>query len=218
VASSRIYVRIPHASDVVGGIAVGLVIGTVAKKAWPLDGPARHAAPAPPHRECPLTGPVAAAMPLEFAVTYDYRCPFAWRAHDHVLAALRAGADWDVRFVTFSLGQVHVEHGEPDIWDRPDDDTGLLALQASVAVRDHHPDQFLAVHDALFRVRTSRPASSRRDVVRVLPRPGSMPAVFTRIATGAPLETIRRSTRLRRPSSTCGGPHLHRGTEAAFVA
>jgi undecaprenyl-diphosphatase len=37
VASSRIYVRIHHASDVVGGLAVGLVIGTVAKKTWPLD-------------------------------------------------------------------------------------------------------------------------------------------------------------------------------------
>ena len=37
VASSRVYVRIHHASDVVGGLAVGLVIGTVAKKAWPLD-------------------------------------------------------------------------------------------------------------------------------------------------------------------------------------
>lgn len=37
VAASRIHVRIHHASDVVGGLAVGLVIGTVAKKAWPLD-------------------------------------------------------------------------------------------------------------------------------------------------------------------------------------
>lgn len=37
VASSRVYVRIHHASDVVGGLAVGLVIGTIAKKAWPLD-------------------------------------------------------------------------------------------------------------------------------------------------------------------------------------
>ncbi len=37
VASSRVYVRIHHASDVVGGLAVGIVIGTVAKRAWPLD-------------------------------------------------------------------------------------------------------------------------------------------------------------------------------------
>ncbi len=37
VASSRVYVRIHHASDIVGGLAVGLVIGTVAKRAWPLD-------------------------------------------------------------------------------------------------------------------------------------------------------------------------------------
>ncbi len=37
VGASRVYVRIHHASDVVGGVAVGLVIGTIAKKAWPLD-------------------------------------------------------------------------------------------------------------------------------------------------------------------------------------
>jgi undecaprenyl-diphosphatase len=37
VASSRVYVRIHHASDVVGGLALGAVLGTLAKRAWPLD-------------------------------------------------------------------------------------------------------------------------------------------------------------------------------------
>lgn len=46
-----------------------------------------------------------------FAVTWDYRCPFARNAHEHVLAGLAGGADWNVRFVPFSLGQVHVEPG-----------------------------------------------------------------------------------------------------------
>ena len=39
VAASRVHVRIHHASDVVGGVAVGLVIGTVLKKVWPLYRP-----------------------------------------------------------------------------------------------------------------------------------------------------------------------------------
>ncbi|MGZ4693073.1 MAG: phosphatase PAP2 family protein [Acidimicrobiales bacterium] len=34
VASSRVYVRIHHASDVVGGVATGLVIGTAARVFW----------------------------------------------------------------------------------------------------------------------------------------------------------------------------------------
>ncbi len=34
VATSRIHVRIHHASDVVGGVATGLVIGTVARSIW----------------------------------------------------------------------------------------------------------------------------------------------------------------------------------------
>lgn len=35
VASSRVYVRIHHASDVVGGLAVGLTLGRIAKRVWP---------------------------------------------------------------------------------------------------------------------------------------------------------------------------------------
>lgn len=90
---------------------------------------------------------------VTFSVTWDYRCPFARNAHEQVVAGLEAGADWEVRFVPLSLGQLHVTEGEPDIWGRPDDDTGLLALQVGVAVRDEHPDRFLGVHRSLFALR-----------------------------------------------------------------
>lgn|GEM_PF-1213095 len=39
VASSRVYVKIHHASDVAGGLVVGLALGQVAKRVWPS---ARH--------------------------------------------------------------------------------------------------------------------------------------------------------------------------------
>src|ERR1700754_4027349 len=68
-------------------------------------------------------------MSSVFAVTWDYRCPFARNAHEHILTGLAAGADWDVRYLAFSLGQVHVEEGEPDIWDRWEEGSGVLALQ-----------------------------------------------------------------------------------------
>ena len=80
-------------------------------------------------------------MTRRFGLTYDYRCPYARIAHDHVIAGLRAGADWDVTFLPFSLGQAHVAEGEPPVWERPESDSGLLALQASIAVRDTQPDR-----------------------------------------------------------------------------
>lgn len=36
VGASRVHVRIHHASDVVGGAVVGLVLGAVARKVWPI--------------------------------------------------------------------------------------------------------------------------------------------------------------------------------------
>jgi undecaprenyl-diphosphatase len=38
VASSRTYVKIHHASDVVAGVATGMVIGRIARKVWPRGG------------------------------------------------------------------------------------------------------------------------------------------------------------------------------------
>ncbi|MFZ6004824.1 MAG: DsbA family protein [Actinomycetota bacterium] len=106
------------------------------------------------------------ATPSTFAVTWDYRCPFARNAHEHVLTALRGGAPWEVTFVPFSLGQVHVVEGEPDIWGRWREDSGLLALQAGTVVRDKFPEQFFDVHDALFALRHDH-AGHLRDVEAV---------------------------------------------------
>lgn len=47
-------------------------------------------------------------MTTSFAVTWDYRCPFARNAVEHVLLGLEAGAPWEVRFAPFSLNQAHV--------------------------------------------------------------------------------------------------------------
>ncbi|CAN5692989.1 hypothetical protein BH24ACT3_BH24ACT3_07930 [soil metagenome] len=88
-----------------------------------------------------------------FGITWDYRCPFARNAHEHVLDGLADGAPWHVRFVPFSLSQSHVTAGQPDVWDEPGSDSGLLALQVGVVVRDQHPEQFPAVHRALFAAR-----------------------------------------------------------------
>ncbi|MHB8594833.1 MAG: DsbA family protein [Acidimicrobiales bacterium] len=88
-----------------------------------------------------------------FAVTYDYRCPFARNAHEHVVAALDAGAGWDVEFVPFSLSQVHIEEGSVAVWDDPEKAPHLLAMEASIAARLLFPDQFLQVHLAMFAAR-----------------------------------------------------------------
>jgi undecaprenyl-diphosphatase len=45
VASSRIHTRSHHASDVIAGAALGLVLGRVARKAWPLPSPGTEEPP-----------------------------------------------------------------------------------------------------------------------------------------------------------------------------
>ncbi|MBK9179048.1 MAG: DsbA family protein [Acidimicrobiales bacterium] len=160
-------------------------------------------------------------MSLRFAVTWDYRCPFARNAHEHVLAALADGAEWEVRFVPFSLGQVHVAEGEPAVWERPETDTGLLALQAGVVVRDQHPGRFPAVHAALFAARHDQGRHLRdQAVVRdVLEASGvDADAVLAEVATGAPLETIRKEhEEVVASHDVWGVPTFLSGDRAAFV-
>src|SRR5438045_507916 len=104
-------------------------------------------------------------MTLSFGVTFDYRCPFARNAHEHLVAALRSGADWDVQFLPFSLSQNKVEEGEVSVWDDPEKDSGLLALQLGVALRDTQPDHFLDAHEALFAIRHDNGQSQRDEAV-----------------------------------------------------
>ena len=106
------------------------------------------------------------SAPPSFAVNFDYRCPFARNAHEHVMAGLRAGAEWEVAFLPFSLTQVHVGEGDTAVWDDPAHAGDLIALEAGIAVRDWFPSDFLAVHQALFTARHDAGLDLRdRDVV-----------------------------------------------------
>ncbi len=131
-----------------------------------------------------------------FAVTWDYRCPFARNAHEHIVAGLADGADWDVTFLPYSLGQVHVPEGGTPVWDDPDKAKDLLALAAGVVVRDQYPEQFGAVHIALFSARHDEGLDLRvSDVIAgVLDRAG-VPAekVLAEVEAGDPIDEIRRA-------------------------
>lgn len=156
-----------------------------------------------------------------FALTWDYRCPYARIAHDHVVTGLRAGANWDVTFLPFSLGQSHVEHGQPDVWDEPHRDTGLLALQVGVAVRDAFPDEFLDVHDGLFSLRHRRGGSlqSREQLATVLHEAGvEADPVFHRVDAGEALAVIKREhTQYAKSHHVWGVPTFVVGDAAVFV-
>jgi hypothetical protein len=156
-----------------------------------------------------------------FSVTWDYRCPFARNAHEHLVAALRAGAPWDVHFLPFSLGQVHIEEGEPDIWGRWRDDTGLLALQAGVVVRDKYPERFLDVHEALFALRHDHGGQLRdADAVRAVLVEQGVDAdfVLAEIEADQVIDTVQREhTAAVTDHEVWGVPTFIVGDQSAFV-
>jgi hypothetical protein len=164
-------------------------------------------------------------MTRAFALTWDYRCPFARIVHDHVVTGLQGGADWDVRFLPFSLGQAHVGEDEIDVWDRPEGspgaDSGLLALQLAVAIRDTQPDAFLAAHLALFDHRHAHAGSLRdRDLLsKVVVDAGvDAEAAWVEVATGRPLATVRdEHTAFVASHEVWGVPTFIVGDAAVFV-
>ena len=156
-----------------------------------------------------------------FAVSWDYRCPFARNAHEHVVEGLRGGADWDVHFVPFSLNQVHVNEGDPDVWDDPTKAPALLAMQAGIVVRDRFPARFLDTHLALFAARHDLGLDVREETVirHVLTEAGvDADAVFNEIADGWPLETFRKEhEHAASEHSVWGVPTFIAGGQAVFI-
>lgn len=135
-------------------------------------------------------------MTRRFAITFDYLCPFARNANEHVIAGLRDGADWDVTFRPHSLAQGHVADGDPPLWDRdePSLASGILALQVGLGVRDTWPEHFLDVHLGLFAARhdDGRDTKDPAVVWTVLEEAGLDPhEVFGLIAGRGPLGVLR---------------------------
>jgi protein-disulfide isomerase len=150
-----------------------------------------------------------------FAVTFDYRCPFARIAHEHVLDGLEGGADWDVHFQPFSLSAA-----KDPTWDRGQD-TGLLALELAIAVRDTQPERFLAAHRALFSFRHDH-GGNLRDVEAlrsVLDGAGvDTTAALVELETGVPLKTVRAEHEAGASEHDVWGvPTFIAGGQAAFV-
>jgi 2-hydroxychromene-2-carboxylate isomerase len=157
------------------------------------------------------------------AVTFDYRCPFAYNGNAAVVAAIRAGSDVEFRFLPFSLDQAHVEEGEPPEWERAPADrgSGMLALQYGIATRDAFPEHFFDVHLALFAARHDEglkiaDEAVLRDAVR---RAGLDPdAVAEEVQSGRPLKTLAAEhTELVERWAVFGVPTYIEGEEAVFV-
>lgn len=156
-----------------------------------------------------------------FALTWDYRCPYARIAHDHVVTGLRAGADWDVTFLPFCLGQSHVEEGQTDIWDRPGDDTGIFALQFAMSVNEQQPEKFLDLHAALYEYRHGSHGDLRNqeNIADIAASVGvEVARVEADIASGRPLAVVKAlHTGYASSHQVWGVPTFVVGNSAVFV-
>jgi hypothetical protein len=131
-----------------------------------------------------------------FSVTWDYRCPFARNIHEHLVAGLAEGADWDVTFLPFSLSQGHVPEGGTPVWDDPKKFEDLIALAAGVVVRDQYPEQFGEVHVALFAARHDEGLDIRDPaVIATILDAHGVPGdkVLAEIESGGPIDEIRKA-------------------------
>jgi protein-disulfide isomerase-like protein with CxxC motif len=134
-------------------------------------------------------------MTRTFAVTWDYRCPFARNAHEHIVEALEAGADWDVTFVPFSLNQMHVAEGDPPVWEDPTKADTLRPAEVAIVVRDRFPEAFLRFHVAMFKARHDEGRDIQDDDLlrAVLQQTGvDADAVMAEVDDGWPREQYRK--------------------------
>ena len=163
-------------------------------------------------------------MARQFAVTWDYRCPFARNAHEALVNGLKEGRDWDVRFWPFSLDQVHVEEGGTPVWERGLEESGVGGVRSllwGIAVRDAFPDHFLDFHVAAFRARHDEGQKIAEEPVlrAVAGSVGLDPdAVAEEVASGRPLKALEAEhTESVDRYAVFGVPTVVEGDEAVFV-
>jgi 2-hydroxychromene-2-carboxylate isomerase len=163
------------------------------------------------------------AVPRSIAVTFDYRCPFAYNGNLAAIKLLRQGTDIEFRFVPFSLDQAHVPEGEPPVWERERDEwgTGMISLLYGIACRDTFPEQFFDAHLALFAARHEHGKQLQdEDVVReAVASAGLDPAAVAEEAfSGRPLKTLQTEhTESVERYGAFGVPTYLEGDEAVFI-
>ena len=130
---------------------------------------------------------------MQFGITFDYLCPFARNAAEAVLNGVEQGREWHPRHVAFSLAQVHIDEGDPNVWDEPEGKSGVLALQWGIAARDHFPEDFPAVHRALFAARHDHGKDIKDEAVlreAVAGAGADADALAEVVTSGTPLKTL----------------------------
>jgi hypothetical protein len=156
-----------------------------------------------------------------FSINFDYRCPFARNANEHVVEAIKAGAPYEVAFKSFSLTQAHVEEGDPDVFHLEAKRPELLAVAAGIVVRDRFPEKFLDAHLSLFAVRHDDGDDLRDEskVRNALVRAGvDADAVFAELEDGWPFDVLEAEHQESvKVHSAFGVPTFIAGDEAVFV-
>lgn len=160
-------------------------------------------------------------MSTSFSINFDYRCPFARNANEHVVVALQSGAAYDVEFKTFSLSEVHTIEGEPSVFDDPSRRPELIAIAAGIVVRDRFPEKFLDAHLSLFAIRHDDGDDVRDETIvrNALTRAGvDTEAVFAEIADEWPFEVLRAEHQASvKEHAAFGVPTFIAGDRAVFV-
>ena len=156
-----------------------------------------------------------------FGVTWDYRCPYGRIAHSHIVTGLLAGANWDVTFLPFCLGQSHVDEGMPPIWETPHLDSGLFALQVGMAARDTDQEKFWTFHLNTFEYRHTKAGNlnKRENIAELLTGAGfNADDIFGQVEEGTPLRKIAdEHMRYVKSHDVWGVPTFIKNDAAVFV-
>ena len=156
-----------------------------------------------------------------FGLNFDYRCPFGRIIHEHVVVAMRAGADFDISFEPYTLSQGHVPEGNRACWDDPAYDADLLSLEVGLTVRDSFPAQFLDAHLALFTARHDHGNSLRTEaLIRPVLESNGVDAdsVFAEVKSGKARVEIAETWKKRtHEQQVFGVPTFFVGNDAVFI-